>query len=202
MLKAALTGLLLLFCYAGALAQENKINPALPNPRVRERYDRFSDLSSVVVDIPIIEGVVDLGGGSVYVPPKVGRDLYLTVLGIIEGKDFTKSIPKVTIAISSRSENWMYLNGPNLLQVIVDGTHRATLGEMKRLDSDVDRRGRGVQERLILDVPFTAIERLANASRVEVRVGPDEFELKKKDLLNLKDWLAKFPAAKAQTTTH
>lgn len=192
-----LTMILVLLISASLAAQQTRINPDLPNPNIREHYDRFSDLTSVTLDIALIGGYVNLGGGSVYQPPSAtGRDLTLMFTGIVEGSDLTKGVPRVTILIDSGSTDWIYLRGPNLLQVIIDDKQRATLGELKRVASDVMRGGRGVVEQLRLDVPFSVVQKLGGASRVEIRTGPDEVELTKRQLLDIQDWIRKFPGVK------
>jgi hypothetical protein len=187
----------ILFLLIAGLSQS--VNKESDGPHIQERYDRFSDLTSIVLDIPIIRGYVDLGGGSVYVEKGSPRHLYLTVIGIFEGTDVAKAIPRVSLIVDSRSANWMYLRGPTLLQVIMDGTKRATLGEMKRYNASVVREG-GVEEQLRLDVPFAVVEHLSKAHTLEVRVGSDEFVLSRPQLSDLGEWIKKFPAALGKPT--
>jgi hypothetical protein len=173
-------------------------NPPLPNPRIQVKYDRFSDLSTVDLSMGIIGGgIVDLGGGSVYVPPvgSTSRALEMAVIGVCEGQDLNCPSPRVALVLTSRSEDWLYLRTPNLLQVIIDGETRSTLGEMKRIDSDVLKRSSGVVEQLRLDVPFSVIQRLSKANKIEMRAGPDEFELTKSQIEDIRDWMQHFPAA-------
>jgi len=161
-LRFALAVVMLCGVAVASYSQESKLAPDVPNPRVKTRYDRFSDMTSVTLSIRIISGgIVDLGGGSVYAPSGIGRDLELAVLGIVEGQDLKKTIPKVTLVVTSRSDEWLYLRSPNLLQAIVDGNTRVTIGDMKRITSEVDARGRGVIEQLSLEVPFGAVEKLS-----------------------------------------
>jgi len=194
----------LLLLVASAISingQEPKLAQDVPNLNIHESYDRFSDLTSVSLSIQISGGVQDLGGGSIYAG-NPARSLSLAVIGIFEGTDISKAVPKVAIVVSSRSREWVYLKSPTLLQVIIDGKTRATLGEMVRVTSEVEPRGRGVTEQVRLMLPFGVIAELSNATKLEMRVGPDEFDLKKEQLQDLREWVRRFPAAKSPYNTH
>lgn len=70
--------------------------------------------------------------------------------------------------------------------------------DMKRITNDVQSRGRGVIERLALEVPFATIENLSKAVKLEMRLGSDEFELNKHQLDDLREWVDQFPAARTK----
>lgn len=168
-------------------AQQGSINPTLPNPRIKESYDRFTDTTSVALTIELSQGQ--------------GREITFSVVGIISGQDRKTALPKVGIILTSRSSEWIYLQSINHLLLLLDGQDRMSLGEMKRANSDVLSRGRGVIEQLaLMDVSFSAIEKLSKASTLEMKIGPDEFTLKKGQLFDLRDWVEKFPAARTKRT--
>lgn len=170
-----------------ALAQQ-KINPSLPNPRVKENYDRFSDMTSVTLPLRLINN-----------GPRI---LELAISGVVEGRDTTKSKPRVVLIVTSFSDEWVYLKSPNVIQIILDDKTRATLGEAKRVNSEIQSRGRGVIEQLNLEVPATVILKLSEAKRLEMKIGPDEVEFTTSQIADLRDWVEKFPAiTTAQDTT-
>ena len=176
------------------------------NSKILAKYDRFSDTTSVSVDVILgVAGLIDLGGGSVYAPPGADlRSLVLTVNGLITGTNLQKANPSVSLSFVSQSTEWRYLTGPNTLRVILDGHERIFVGDMKRTyDKVLD--GRHVVEQLaMVDVPFSILEKLSRASKIEMQLASDEFELKPNQINDLKDWVNHFPAAKSkpqQSTT-
>lgn len=41
--------------------QDRNLAPTIPNPSIKTRYDRFSDLTSISLSLPVIGGIVELG---------------------------------------------------------------------------------------------------------------------------------------------
>jgi hypothetical protein len=124
--------------------------------------------------------------------------LFLTIAGIFEGQDIASAIPKVSLIVTSKSAEWKYLREPRLIQVIIDGKTRATLGDARRINSEVGRPGGRVVEQLILDLPFSAIESLSRATKLEMRIDSDEIEFSSLQMKDLRDWVDRFPAAKTK----
>ena len=171
---------------------------ALPQgyPTFETRYDRFADETSVVLTENLgVPGVVDLGGGSIYVPPGVrGGTLYLHIAGMVKGIDPKKGIPRVLIMFTSTSRDWIYLKQTNTLRFILDGRERLDLGVMSRTSGDVLNGARGVRvvDQISLSVPFAVIEKLANVNKLEMQVSEDEFEFTQRQLADLKEWVSRF----------
>lgn len=166
------------------------------NPRIETRHDRFSDTTSLVLTqrINALSGVVDLGGGSYYVPPGVSPqdNVYLHVIAVARGKTVTRDA-KVTLALTSRSADWIFLKQTNTLRMIVNGSERLDFGIMVRTNSDVFNGG--VMEQLAAPIALSTVERLAKASKIEVQVSNDEFGFSKDQISDLKDFVSRFPPA-------
>lgn len=189
---AVKTLLLILALAAIASAQTQNFN-------ITTKYDRFTDQTTVEVVIELIPGVVDLGGGSVYVPQGTGgKSAKLIVVGGIKGRDIEKSIPEVHIVFLSVSSDWLYLKTENTMRVILDGKDRLTIGTMKRVGSKVLRTGNRVIEELDTGTSFPTIERLARGNKVEIQIGISEFELKPEHIQDLKKWIERFPTAQSK----
>lgn len=175
--------LALLIALSFSAVQAQKLNPRIPNINIKERYDRFSDITSVTLLIKVIDDGP--------------RTLELAVHGAAKGKDTTTATPRVVLLVTSISADWLYLRSPNLCQAILDGETRVTLGDMKRINSEVRTRGRGVIEQLELEVPFSVLEKLSKATKLEMRIGSDEFVMSDGQLSDIREWADHFPAAKS-----
>jgi len=165
------------------------------NPRIETLYDRFADATSVTLTSDLgRKGVVDLGGGSVYAPPGSNEaHVYFNIIGVVDGTEPKRGMPKVTIAFTSTSEDWIYLKQTNTLRFILNGTERLNLGVMSRGASEVMHKS-GVIEQIALIVPFAVIQKLANSTKVEMQVSSDEFQLTQEQLADMKDWVSRFSA--------
>lgn len=139
-------------------------------------YDRFKDITTVRLTESLM-------------PDRPGYVL-LTVLGTLKGKEIKGPPDHVALIITSVTPDWYFLRSQNILRVIQD-EERYTLGEMKRDNSEV-LRGQ-VLEQLVLEVPFSAIKKLAKAKKIEIQVGPYESEINPSAIDNLKEWLSRFP---------
>lgn len=173
-----------------------------PNLNIETKYDRFADVTTVhLIENLKPGGVVNLGGGSVYAPPgSVAHTVDLHIIGAVPGKSLAAAAPVVSIAISSMSLDWRYLNGPNTLRLILDDNERLSLGTMKR-SGEVLKTGRVSEVLIIDDVPLATIERLSKATKIEMQAGQDEFEMKGPQISDIQDWVSRFPGAQPKLTT-
>lgn len=73
----------------------------------------------------------------------------------------------------------------NQLRVLVDGEQRATYNG--RYDKEVQERG--LYEHVVYQIPITDLAVLANASRVEGRIGRREFVLSRDELVRLREFV-------------
>jgi hypothetical protein len=169
--------------------------PASPN--IETRYDRFSDSTSLVLtrNVPLLGGVVDLGGGSYYVRP--GSSAYdvvfFHVIATSLGPSITRNA-KVALAFTSRSSDWVFLRQTNTLRMILDGSERLDFGKMTRTNSDV--LSGTVAEQIAVFVSLDAIEKLSQAKRIEVQIGSAEFEFAPGVITDLKEFVNRFPSKK------
>ena len=163
------------------------------NPKIEIRYDRFADASSVTLtELMLAPGVVDLGSGSVYVPPgTVQQHFHFHIIGVVTGPDPKLAIPTVTIAFTSNSTDWVYLKLTNTLRFSLNDSERLELGILIRTASDVLRSGR-VAEQIALTVPFATAVKLSKASKLEMQVSRDEFVFTKEQLADMRDWVNHF----------
>lgn len=166
------------------------------NPRITLKYDRFSDTTSLVLTqwVDALSGIVDLGGGSYAVKPGAKSEdvVYLHVVAVSVGKALDRNA-RLALAFSSRSGNWIYLKQTNTLRMIVNDTERLDFGVMDRTHSDVT--SRGVTEQIAVKLALPTIEKLAKAEKIEVQLGGEEFELGRKQIDDLKDFVSYFPKA-------
>lgn len=64
---------------------------------------------------------------------------------------------------------------------------------MARTNSDVF--SGVVMEQIAVNAPLSTLERLAKASKIEMRISNDEFECSKDQISDLSDFVARFPPA-------
>jgi hypothetical protein len=190
-MKALILALVLL---AALFPQEPK-----PNPLTVE-YDRFTDRTSISVNITLETGFKDLGDGSVYASPDAKFDIVMfSVVGIVKGEHASGNLMLApAIIVTSRSKGWVFLKSGTTLRVILDSKERLLVGEMIRSPGDVLTTGR-VTEQLRLQVPFSAIERLSKASKIEMQIGLEEFGLTANQIDDLKLWVRQFPSAQSKS---
>ena len=167
-----------------------------PNLNIETSYDRFDDITIVTLKENLIPGgIVNLGGGSVYVPHNTDyHTADFHIMGAIQGRDLNKAPFTFTLSIVSVSTEWRYLRGPNTLRLIINGDRRLTLGEMKRV-SEVAKGGKVIELMTIENFSFSTIEDLAKAKKIEMQLGLDEFEMKGSQISDIQDWISRFPAA-------
>jgi len=79
---------------------------------------------------------------------------------------------------------WQWLNN-NRLQVLVDGEQRATYNG--RYDSEIQQNN--LYEHVVYQIPTTDLEVMANATRVEGRVGTRDFVLEGEELTRLREFV-------------
>lgn len=165
------------------------------NPHIEVKYDRFGDTTALILThrINALSDVVDLGGGSYYVKPGASPldVVRFHVIAVSKGKTITRNA-LITLALTSRSSNWIYLKQTNTLKMILNGAERVDLGVMDRMNSDVDRLG--VTEQLAVTISLANLERLAKADKIEVQISSDEFEFSKDQISDLKEFVSRFPA--------
>jgi hypothetical protein len=84
----------------------------------------------------------------------------------------------------SLSAGWQWLNN-NQLQLLVDGEQRATYNG--RYSSDI--RTSDLWENVTYQIPITDLQVMANATRIEGRVGSREFTMGRDELARLKEFV-------------
>lgn len=162
------------------ISQEPTKAPMPPNPRIKVKYDRFSNLISADIAMTVINS------------ESGNRTLDLALLGTVEGDNLTKGPPRVMVLVTSVSKDWLYSRSPHLLQAILDDKSRLTIAEMDRVTGEVLRNGRGVIEQLRASlIPLSKLEQVANAKTVEMKIGRDEFALTKSQIQDIREWLDK-----------
>lgn len=139
-------------------------------------YDRFRDESVVKLTESLM-------------PDRPGYVL-LSFVVTTKGKDLQHVRPKsATLVIHSYTDEWYFLKTNNTLRIIQDG-ERYEIGKLDIVDSEV--LSSGVTELLAREVPFTTIEKLSQASKLEIQVGRYEAEIKPDAVKNIKRWVAWF----------
>jgi hypothetical protein len=73
--------------------------------------------------------------------------------------------------------------------MLINSTERLNFGEMRRVTSDVE--AGGVEEQLAVFTTLDMIDKLSKAERIEVQIGPAEFEFTKREIGDLRDFLLK-----------
>jgi hypothetical protein len=149
----------------------------LSRPEVKIEYDRFRDSTSATLS-------------SSYTRSQSGTTL-IGFVATVPGQSMKGKTPDVDLVIAQMSDDWMFINGPRTLRVILSDKDRDTLGEMRRADSRVLRSG-GVMEQLLLNVPFKTVVKLSQSNKVEMQVGLLEFQLTGAQLDALKDFVSRF----------
>lgn len=178
--------LILLLAVSTVEAQKNPTLPTTSALGFNTRYDKFTDVTT----ISITQSLVPIRPGFVL----------LTVAGAFPGHDANKVVPSVALILNSNSDKWMYLESEHELRLLVNGTERIKLGDMKRVHSEIGSYGK-VTESLLLEVSFSVIETLARAGKIEMQIGIYEFELKPEQIDQLKEWVSRFPAAQTKRRT-
>jgi hypothetical protein len=79
---------------------------------------------------------------------------------------------------------WQWLNN-NQLQLLVDGEQRATYNG--RYSGDIQKDG--LYENVTYQIPITDLDVMANATRIEGRIGAREFTLEGEDLVRLREFV-------------
>jgi hypothetical protein len=159
----------ILFLAAGAFAQR------LPNPNIRVKHDKFKDSTSILMK-----------GGDVENLKGLATSAHFSAVAIHPGEKLTSPIDGIGIAVSTKSENWLFLDNETILRVILNDKERIILGKMSRTSSDVERGY--VSELLTLVISNKDLNKLANAKKVEMQVGRIEFELTEAILADLKEF--------------
>lgn len=143
------------------------------NPDVRTKYDRFADETSVVGALGPLDGAIP--------------SMRMVLLTSFKGHKPVSSEPSITIVLTSRSSDWEFLKATPILKCILNDSDRLTLGEMKRVGSEVVRGG--VIEQLAVELPLKTMQQLATANTVEMQVWRTEFKLSKNQQETIKDYI-------------
>jgi hypothetical protein len=171
--RTPLLCLVILLAAFSVSAQSN-----LSSPEIKVEYDRFKDTTSVA-----------LNGG--YTVSKTGTTI-ITFDAEIHGQKISPGTPEVGIIIVQLSDDWIFLNGPRTLRVLLNGKDRETLGNMERKSAQVVRGGTGVLETLLLPVPFKMIQKLSASVKIEMQVGAVEFQLNAAQIKALQEFVSRF----------
>jgi hypothetical protein len=173
-----LLGILLLA--GAALAQEQRVNPILPSINIETEYDRFKDVTTVV-----------LKPEHVRVTSKNREVSFVTISAVFSfpGKEHARPVESLQLAVSVYSYNWMFLNNRNPRLI-------ALVGEKKALDVIAPRvDGKTVAdivvEVMIATLTRAELQKLINGNAVSVQVGEVEFDLTTSNLADLRDFVFK-----------
>lgn len=144
---------------------------------INASYDKFLDITTVELTESL--------------PPDRPGYVLFSVAASVKGENIEHTPPhSTTIFIHSFTDDWYFLKTDTTLRVIQDG-QRYQLGRMKRVHAQVATSG--VHELLALEVSFAAVQRLSRGSKIEIRVGRYEVELKPSAIENIKAWVKWFP---------
>ena len=146
-------------------------------PELEESYDRFENVSTVKITESL----------------RISRPGY--VLFVVKAREKGAHISRrpatVSLGLTSKSAVSIYGKTGNDFRLILDGSERLNLGDMKRVTADVV--SGGVVEALDLEIPFSTLEKLSKASTIEMRIRTTEFELVPRQIEDLKAFVARFP---------
>lgn len=115
--------------------------------------------------------------------PKVRGGLSFTAEFSFKGQHLSGSVDRAYLTFVSYSGSWVFLDDQHLI-ALVDG-ERIDLGNGHR-DGSLFVLNR-VQEVLLFDVSYAVLVKIANGTKVEMQLGPDEFPLKDSHLATLRD---------------
>jgi hypothetical protein len=146
-------------------------------PEIEESYDRFENVSTVKITESLRSS-------------RTGYVLFV-VMAREKGAHVSGRPATVKLGLTSKSTAWVYGKTGNDFRLILDGSERLNLGDMKRVAADVV--SGGVLETLNLEIPFSTLEKLSKASTIEMRIGATEFELDSRQIEDLKAFVARFP---------
>ena len=183
-MKAALFICVLLFTSAltGRAQSDTKSVAPSPSdtrhrPELEEAYDRFENVTTVKISESLR-------------PSRPGYVSFV-ITAREKGAHISRRPATVSLGLTSKSDVSMYGKTGNDLRLILNGSERLNLGDMKRVGADVV--AGGVLETLNLEIPFTTLEKLSKASQIEMRIGTTEFELLPSQIEDLKAFVARFP---------
>jgi hypothetical protein len=138
--------------------------------RLEKKYDKFKNTTSISIDLKLTQ---------------ISEDLSISSFFISDGKKI-KTPDKVILMITSKSENWNYLNNSDLVFIVDDEI--IDLGEMKRTGSV----GKGyVLEFLSTTVSIETFLKIINGNKVEGRLFTTEFKLTDEQLEALRDYASR-----------
>lgn len=129
------------------------------------RYDRFEDKTTAWVPYDRVQ-----------IKNIAYQYLRVTAFFTYRGKIVGPPVERMGFIFRSSSSEWTYLKSNELI-AIVDG-ERLPLGRPVARDSDVSSSYGGVQVEEVLEfkLEYLELKKIALARRVEVRLGPAEFE--------------------------
>lgn len=165
---------LILSCAALANAQKTEPTPkSAKSAQFETSYDKFKDETTVRSKryAFVVSG------------PKVSGGLSFTAEFSFKGQRLSVPVDRAYLTFVSYSGSWVFLDDQHLI-ALVDG-ERIDLGNGNR-NGSLFGLGR-VQEVLLFDVPYAALVKIANGTKVEMQLGPDEFPLKDSHLAALRD---------------
>lgn len=143
---------------------------------IEESYDRFENVTTVKITESLR-------------PSRRGYVLFV-VMAREKGAHISRRPATVNLGLESKSDVSIYGKTGNDFRLILDGSERLYLGDMKRASTEVV--SGGVLEWLELAIPFTTLEKLSKASTIEMRIGTTEFELAPRQIEHLKAFVARF----------
>jgi len=138
-------------------------------------YDRFEDKTTAWVSYE-----------RVYVKNLAYQNLRVTAFFTYRGKIVGTPVERIGLMFRSSSSEWTYLKSNELI-AIVDGA-RLPLGRPLARDSNVSSSYGGVQVEEVMEfkLEYAELKKIALARRVEMRLGPAEFEFDSSFLRSLR----------------
>ncbi|HEX6371274.1 MAG TPA: hypothetical protein VF006_20315 [Longimicrobium sp.] len=144
---------------------------------MKPRYDRVAgqtNLSQVILESNT--GIMESG-----------TDMIVTARYSWRGQGTPSPAPYAWLSFTLRpslTAGWQWLNN-NQLQMLVDGEQRATYNG--RYTGDVQ--SSSLYENVTYQIPITDLQVMANATRIEGRVGSREFTMDRGELTKLREFV-------------
>lgn len=144
---------------------------------LKPRYDRVS--GETLLSHTILEsgtGMMDLG-----------TEMVVNARYSWRGQGTPAPAPYAWLSFNLRpslAAGWQWLNN-NQLQVLVDGEQRATYNG--RYTSDIQRTN--LYENVTYQIPITDLQVMADATRIEGRIGSREFTMDRDELERLREFV-------------
>lgn len=176
--KVLTINLLGILVLAGAtLAQEQRVNPILPSFNIETEYDRFKDVTTVV-----------LKPQHVRVTSKNREVSFVTISAVFSfpEKEQARPVESLKLAVSVYSYDWVFLNNRSPRLIALVDNKKAFDVIAPRVDgktvADI------VAEVMIATLTRAELQKLINGKAVSVQVGEVEFDLTASNLADLRDF--------------